>query len=103
MCSKISITHMIIICTHLDGKSPTEAKSHVVIVWRQDIRRLSYSWLSQPFVSGADNWNSSLDHLHRTLTKIMGTSQPLAHQTIVKVQIRSICCLLLQFYVTVYI
>nr|CAG4646961.1 EOG090X049L [Megafenestra aurita]SVE92320.1 EOG090X049L [Megafenestra aurita] len=67
-----------------DGKSPSEAKLHVVIVWRQDIRRLSYSWLSQPFVSGADNWNSSIEHLHRTLTKILGTSQPLAHQTLMK-------------------
>nr|SVE85425.1 EOG090X049L [Daphnia pulicaria] len=67
-----------------DGKSPTETTTHVVIVWRQDIRRLSYSWLSQPFVSGVDNWNSSIEYLHRTLTKIMGTAQPLAHQTVVK-------------------
>nr|CAH0101702.1 unnamed protein product [Daphnia galeata] len=64
------------------GKS--EATTHLVIVWRQDIRRLSYSWLSQPFVSGFDNWNSSIENLQRTLTKIMGTAQPLAHQTIVK-------------------
>nr|CAG4650887.1 EOG090X049L [Simocephalus serrulatus]SVE94169.1 EOG090X049L [Simocephalus serrulatus] len=67
-----------------EGKSPSEAKLYVVIVWRQDIRHLSYSWLSQPFVSGTDNWNSSIEHLHRTLTKILGTSQPLAHQTIMK-------------------
>nr|SVE75054.1 EOG090X049L [Daphnia dolichocephala] len=67
-----------------DGESTTEATTKVVIVWRQDVQHLSYSWVPQPFVSGADNWNSSTDYLYRSLTKIMGTAQPLAHSTVMK-------------------
>nr|SVE73486.1 EOG090X049L [Daphnia atkinsoni] len=67
-----------------DGGSPAETTTKVVIVWRQDIQRLSFSWLSQPFVSGSDNWNSSVEYLHRTLTKILGNPQQLAHTTVMK-------------------
>nr|SVE76936.1 EOG090X049L [Daphnia lumholtzi]SVE77533.1 EOG090X049L [Daphnia lumholtzi] len=67
-----------------DGKSPAETTTKVVIVWRQDTQRVSYTWLPQPFISGGDNWNSSVDYLHRTLTKMLGTAQPLAHTTLIK-------------------
>nr|CAG4650074.1 EOG090X049L [Sida crystallina] len=70
-----------------DGVSPREPQSHVVIVWRQDIHRLSYSWLSQPFVPGADHWNTSKEHLQTTLVELMGASQPLPYQTVMKVVI----------------
>lgn len=67
-----------------DGASPTEPESHVVVVWRQDIHRLSYSWLSQPFVPGPDHWNTSKENLQSRLAEIMGTSQPLPYQTVMK-------------------
>jgi len=67
-----------------DGESPAEPQSHMVIVWRQDIHRLSYSWLSQPFVSGVDHWNTSKEVLQSTLMKLLGSSQPLAYQTMMK-------------------
>ena len=57
----------------------------MVIVWRQDIHRLSYTWLSQPFVVGVDHWNTSKKTLQASLTNILGSSQPLAYDTVIKV------------------
>ena len=68
-----------------DGESPSEPQSHMVIVWRQDAHRLSYSWLSQPFVSGVDHWNTSKQLLQSALMKLLTSSQPLAYQTMMKV------------------
>ena len=68
-----------------DGESPAEPQSHMVIVWRQDAHRLSYSWLSQPFVSGVDHWNTSKQLLQSALMKLLTSSQPLAYQTMMKV------------------
>nr|CAG4648169.1 EOG090X0BKI [Moina brachiata] len=59
-------------------------KYHLVVVWRQDSKRLSYSWLDEPLVAGKDNWNTSREHIVSTLSKIVSASQPLAHQTVVK-------------------
>jgi len=67
-----------------DGESPSEPQSHMVIVWRQDAHRLSYSWLSQPFVSGVDHWNTSKQLLQSALMKLLTSSQPLAYQTMMK-------------------
>ena len=74
-----------IIISFEDGESPAEPQSHMVIVWRQDAHRLSYSWLSQPFVSGVDHWNTSKQLLQSTLMKLLTSSQPLAYQTMMKV------------------
>nr|CAG4643131.1 EOG090X049L [Ilyocryptus agilis] len=68
------------------GRLPeqNEQKGHLVIVWRQDVNRVSYSWLSRPFESGNDHWNSSKEHLKLTLTQMLGNSQPLAYEAVVK-------------------
>nr|CAG4641606.1 EOG090X049L [Eurycercus lamellatus] len=67
------------------GELQVERQPHLVIVWRQDVHRLSYNWLSQPFVSGADHWNSSKINLQQSLAEILGTSQPFAYETLVNV------------------
>ena len=69
----------------VDGASPPEPQSHVVVVWRQDVHRLSYSWLAQPFVPGTDHWNTSKAHLQTTLVELMGASQPLPNHAVMKV------------------
>nr|CAG4646174.1 EOG090X049L [Macrothrix elegans] len=64
--------------------SHVDKRMHVVVLWRQNARRVSYGWTPQPFVPGIDNWNTTKKVLLGYLNEILSTSQSLSHHTVVK-------------------
>nr|CAG4649242.1 EOG090X049L [Scapholeberis mucronata]SVE93548.1 EOG090X049L [Scapholeberis mucronata] len=70
--------------TLTEGDETFPTKLRIVVVWRQDRRRTSFSWLAKPFVSGPDNWNSSIDYLSRSLINIVTNSETLPNETYIE-------------------
>lgn len=70
---------------YTEGERLSDHEPQFVIVWRQDVRRLSYNWLPQPFTSGLDHWNTTKENLQQSLADILGASRPLTYETTIMV------------------